>query len=136
MERVRVSRTDLARRTREIVDKVRRGQVTFVESYGEEQAVLLDAVDYRILRALADYATAGREGDAGGENAQEIRRVIGAYLRGEINLGKAAELLKLSRFELMERFDRLGVPLRIGPATVEDARDEVKAARKGRRTSS
>jgi len=36
----------------------------------------------------------------------------------------------------MERFDRLGVPLRIGPATVEDARDEVKAARKGRRTSS
>lgn len=42
-------------------------------------------------------------------------RILGAYLAGEISLGKAAELLDLSRFELQERFLRLGVPLRLGP---------------------
>jgi predicted HTH domain antitoxin len=53
-----------------------------------------------------------------------------AYLAGDISLGKAAELLGLSRFELQERFVRLGVPLRLGPATLEEARAEVEAALK------
>lgn len=53
-----------------------------------------------------------------------------AYLADEISLGKAAELLNLSRFELQERFHRLGVPLRLGPATLEEARAEVAAALK------
>jgi hypothetical protein len=29
----------------------------------------------------------------------------------------------------MERFERLGVPIRIGPATIEEAREEVRVAR-------
>ncbi|HEY0513654.1 MAG TPA: UPF0175 family protein [Thermoanaerobaculia bacterium] len=59
---------------------------------------------------------------------QEIR-ALRAYLADEISLGKAAELLNLSRFELQARFLRLGVPLRIGPGTLEEARAEIKAAR-------
>jgi len=52
-----VSKTDLARRTRQIVDRARRGDTIIVESYGEEQVVVIDAVDYRILRAVAAYQT-------------------------------------------------------------------------------
>ena len=53
-----------------------------------------------------------------------------AYLADEISLGKTADLLGLSRFELQDRFFRLGVPLHLGPATLEEARAEVAAALK------
>ena len=33
-------------------------------------------------------------------------------------------ILNLSRFELHARFNRLGIPIRIGPETVEEARSE------------
>ncbi|MCK4388606.1 MAG: UPF0175 family protein [Desulfobacterales bacterium] len=53
--------------------------------------------------------------------------VIGAYLDEEINLSKAAELLGMHRLELQERFIAQGIPLRIGPDTVEEARAEMAA---------
>jgi len=53
--------------------------------------------------------------------------VVGAYLDGEINLGKAAELLGMHRLELQERFITQGIPLRIGPDTVEEAKAELAA---------
>jgi hypothetical protein len=62
----------------------------------------------------------------------ELSQVIRAYLDKATDLGKAAEKLGLSRFELMDRFERLGVPLRIGPATLDEAREEVKAAQQTR----
>jgi hypothetical protein len=40
------------------------------------------------------------------------------------------DLLGLSRFEVQERFFRLDVPLRLGPATLEEARAEVASALK------
>ncbi|MBD3307727.1 UPF0175 family protein [candidate division KSB3 bacterium] len=52
---------------------------------------------------------------------------VGAYLDGEINLGKAAELLGMHRLELQERFIQQGIPLRLGADTLEDARAEVAA---------
>ena len=52
------------------------------------------------------------------------------YLSERINLGKAAELLELSRFELEGSFQRLGVPLRRGARSVEDAQAEIAAARR------
>ena len=55
--------------------------------------------------------------------------VVGAYQDGQINLGKAAELLGLSELELRDRFIELGIPLRIGPADLADARAEVEAVR-------
>jgi len=53
--------------------------------------------------------------------------VVGAYLDGEINLGKAAELLEMHRLELQERFITQGIPLRTGLDTVEEAKAELSA---------
>ena len=124
-----ISRTELARNTREIVEQVRRGQPVIVRSYGEDQVVLLDALDYRLMRALVNYAL-GRISAEGEDDKTDA--VVCAYLDEHISLAKAAERLGLSRFELMERFDRLGLPLRVGPATPDETREEVRVARHGR----
>lgn len=121
---VTFSRTDLTRKTREVLDTVRRGRPAVIQSYGEEQAVVLDPLDYRLLQGLAGLVLPGGETEVG-ESAL-LRR----YLDEEISLAKLAEALGVSRFELMERFDRLGVSARIGPADVDEARAEVEAARR------
>lgn len=124
---VAISKTELARNTREVVDQVRHGQTVIVQSYGQDQIVLVDALDYRLLKAVAAYAIAGNV--AAGD--EELSEVVQAYLNEEISLGKAAESLGLSRYELMERFERLGVPLRLGPSTKAEAKEEISAARVG-----
>jgi predicted HTH domain antitoxin len=55
--------------------------------------------------------------------------VVGAYQDRQINLGKAAELLGLAEVELRQRFIELGVPLRVGPADLAEARAEVESVR-------
>ncbi len=122
---VTVSRTDLARNTREIVDQVRKGHTIFVQSYGEDQIVLLDLFDYKILKALVDYAL--RETNA--LQVGDVNEVMRLYLDEQISLAKASEMVGLSRYELMEHFERLGIPLRLGPETLEDALEEMASAR-------
>jgi prevent-host-death family protein len=125
-----ISRTDLARNTRDIVERVRRGQLVVVQSYGQEQIVLLDALDYRILRALVHYALQREEeSSAAPQGADLATQVIAPYLDGTISLSKAAERMGMSRFELMGRFERLGLPLRLGPASLTEAQEEVQAVR-------
>ena len=138
-----ISRTDLARSTRQTLEQVRRGQTVLVESYGEEQVAIVDALDYRLLRAVALYRarqdaptqnpTAVPQGlsaeavetavsTAQGDTQAAWNLIITAYLDGHVSLGRAAELLGQSRFELTARFNRLGLPLRLGdlsPATVQ-----------------
>lgn len=53
--------------------------------------------------------------------------VVGAYLDREINLGKAAELLRLARAELQKQFIAQGIPLRLGPEDLAEARAEVQS---------
>jgi prevent-host-death family protein len=125
MTRTIISPSDLSQRTREILDRVQEGELAVVASGGEERIVLLDALDYRLLRALAVCAT-GEDVNGGLLEA----RVLREYLAEKINLGKAAELLQLSRFELEESFQRLGVPLRRGARSIEDAQAEIAAARR------
>ena len=147
-----INKTDLARRTRQVVDQARRGRAVIVESYGEEQVAILDAADYRCLRAMAAYyslpphpapvnddtlAPRGldeaevqeRLASAAGNTQAGWDRVIAAYLDGDISLGRAAQLLGMSRFELQERFNRLGLPLRVGPVDLAEARREAAALR-------
>jgi prevent-host-death family protein len=147
-----ISRTDLARRTRQVVDRVRRGETVIVQSYGEEEAVIVDILNYRILRAMTAYESLpphsapvhdavliphGLENQelekalaaAGGDVQAIWNLVIATYLDGNISLGRAAQLLRLSRFELVQRFNRLGIPLRLGPATLEEAKGEFEAIR-------
>ena len=60
----------------------------------------------------------------------DLARVIRDYLEERINLGKAAELLQLSRFELEESFQRIGIPVRRGARSIEDAQAEIATARR------
>ncbi len=146
MERtVTIQKTDLARRARQVVDRARRGDVVIVESFGEEQVAVLDALDYRILQAVVAYyglpphpspatdpalemaglseeelAQAVRQ--AGGFPQARWDRVLAAYLDGNISLARAATLLDISPLELAERFRRLEVPRRQGAETLAGAR--------------
>jgi len=145
-----ISRTDLARSTRQALEQARRGQTVLVESYGEEQVAIVDALDYRLLRAVARYrarqdapahdATAVPQGlseEAVATAVSQVQEdtqvawdlVIAAYLDGHISLGRAADLLHLNRFDLTIRFNRLGLPLRVGPASAEEALAEAEALR-------
>jgi predicted HTH domain antitoxin len=133
MNRTVISPTDLEGRAREIVERVRHGEMAVVETSGEEQIVLLDATDFRLLYALAACATEVSELE--GETPIDVR-ILRAYLNDEISLGKAAEELGLSRFDLADRFHRLGIPLPFGPTSLEDAQSEIDAMRKIRRESS
>lgn len=133
MTRTVISQTDLQDRTCEIFERVRHGEMAVVESTGEEQIVLLDAADFRLLRALAACATDASELE---EEISSDTRILRAYLADEISLGKAAEELGLSRFDLADRFHRLGIPLPFGPVSLEDARSEIAGMRKTRRVTS
>lgn len=126
-----ISRTELARKTREVMTSVQEGHPTLVRSYGQDQVVLLDALDYRLLCGVAIWVL-GRFQDTSDEEQPEGSRVVFDYLDEKISLGRAAEILGISRFELMGRFERLQIPLRIGPLDLADARDEVRAARRVR----
>ena len=127
MTRTVISPADLKDRAREIVERVRHGEMAVVESSGEEQIVLLDAADFRLLQALAACATEPSESD---EEISHDVSVLRRYLNADINLGKAAEELGLSRLELQDRFLRLGVPLRIGPSSMEEALREITTLEK------
>jgi len=59
-------------------------------------------------------------------------RVLRDYLDEKISLGKAAELLQLTRFELEGSFQRLGISIRRGARSIEDAQAEIAAARLNR----
>jgi predicted HTH domain antitoxin len=63
--------------------------------------------------------------------SEELRwtLAIEAYQERRINLGKAAEFLGLHELQLRERFLELGIPLRLGPADLTEAKAEVEAVR-------
>lgn len=127
MTRITISLEDLSQKLQEVIERVQRGEVLVVEQSGEEQVVLMDPVDFRLLHALAHCAIAGQ--DRGQEADDSDVQALRAYLAMEISLGKAAELLGLHRLELQMLLHRLGVPLHLGPATLEEAWAEIEAAR-------
>ncbi len=65
------------------------------------------------------------------DESEELRwsLAVRAYQERRINLGKAAEFLGIHELELRERFLELGIPLRLGPADLAEARAEVEAIR-------
>jgi hypothetical protein len=133
----RISKTDLARKTRQVLRNVQRGQTTIVESHGQAEAAILDIVDYRILRAAALGAAAapdavnGLDAQAVAALADEQERynlVIGTYLSGAISLARAAELLELPAIDLRFRFVRLGLPVRLGVEIREEIQEDIDTA--------
>jgi predicted HTH domain antitoxin len=64
------------------------------------------------------------------ENQELWDSVVSPYLYGDISLAKAAELLGMHALELRERFMQLGIPIRLGPETIEEAKAEVDEIRR------
>jgi predicted HTH domain antitoxin len=136
----RIRKTDLARNTREVLNTVMRGQTALIESHGKAEAAIIDIVDYLILRAVMRYharppqidVDAGLT-DASAAATSDLQArynlVLAYYLAAAISLSRAAELLGLSSFNLRTRFVRLDVPLRLDPATIEEALAEVETLR-------
>jgi predicted HTH domain antitoxin len=136
-----ISEGDLERNPRRVLDAVRHGATALIESDGELEAALMDIVDYRVLRALArsrtdplnvDGLDAGLSGELV-EHTSDVQArydlVLAYYLAEAISLGRAAELLKVTWVDLKDCFHRLDIPLRLGPATIDDVREEIQAAR-------
>jgi antitoxin (DNA-binding transcriptional repressor) of toxin-antitoxin stability system len=135
MEYVRVRKTDLARNTSQIIRNVLRGQPTVIENHGQPEVAIVDVVDYLILRAVAHFhagslAPLDPNGPsdaefAGLDSQARYNRAMEYYLAEQCSTGRMAELLQISWADLRERFNRLGVPLFLGPRTIDEARDEV-----------
>jgi predicted HTH domain antitoxin len=51
-------------------------------------------------------------------------------IKGDISLGKAAEIAGITRWEMMDIMASRGVELRLGPATIEEAREEIESAQR------
>lgn len=137
----RVRKTDLARNTRQIIRNVLRGQTAVVESHGQPEVAIVDIVDYYLQRAALHYYSkspqvdkeAGlSDGDFARATSEEERYslVLAYYLGEAISLGRAAELLGLPWVDLRLRLARLGIPLRLGPETIEELRAEIEALEK------
>jgi predicted HTH domain antitoxin len=134
-----IRKTDLARNTSQVIRNVLRGQTAVVESHGQPEVAIVDIIDYQIQRAALNYYAqqpAVSEADDFSDRAftairddqERFNQVIAYYLAELISLGRMAELLGLPAFDLRLRFVRLGIPLRLGPRTIEEAQEEIKAA--------
>lgn len=91
----------------------------------------MDAFDYQRVLAVVAYAV----GQDNNPVTEPMNETIRQYLEQQISLSKAAELLGVSRFELMDRFKRLGVPIRLGSETLADAQQEIDSAKRGSSSS-
>ena len=141
MESVRrIRKTDLARNTRQVINAVLRGQTAVIESHGQPEVAILDIVDYRIIRAVMRYHAQMPEIDVESgltddrlaeisDPQDRVNLVLSHYLAGAISLGRAAELLDLPWLDLRTRFLRLDVPLRVAPADLDEARQDVEVIR-------
>ncbi|MCB2160744.1 hypothetical protein KQH40_01515 [bacterium] len=135
----RIPKTELARKTRQVIREVQRGYTVLVENHGQAEAAIMDIVDYRILRAFLTFHARPPEVESKGIDAEHLAGmddpqqvfdlVLAHYLAGVISLGRAAELLGQSVLDLQFRFRRLDMPLSVGGGDEQSARDEVDAAR-------
>lgn len=134
---IRVSKTNLARNVRKVIRNVQRGQTTIVENHGQPEAAILDIMDYHLLLAVANAHTnpisleepvpdlLDQEVKPIEDDQERFNKVTGYYLAEHISLSRAAELLGLPRIDLQYRFERLGISLRLGPASEEELRQEI-----------
>jgi hypothetical protein len=138
MEYIRVRKTDLARKTSQIIRNVLRGQPTVIENHGQPEVAIVDVIDYLILCAVAHYYAGNRpvldskgpsDAEFSGLTEQDrYNRAMDYYLAEACSTGRMAELLKISWADMRERFNRLGVPEFFGPTTMEEAREDALVA--------
>jgi prevent-host-death family protein len=130
-----IPKTELARNTRQVIRAAQRGQTVVVESHGQPEVAIMDIVDYHIVRAVLRYYMEPPAIEIGAglpdteahpaDPQAQYDLILAHYLSENISLGRAAELLRLPWLDLRSRFIRLDIPLRLGPANIEEARQEV-----------
>jgi hypothetical protein len=138
-ESLRVKRSELARDVERVLDAVHCGETAVVEHDGQAEAAILDIVDYHLLRSFVCYHARPGEHDlsleptdtrfAGLDECGRYDLVMAYYLHEGVSLGRVAELLSLPWIEVRDRFHRLGIPLRLGPTTLEELEQDVENAR-------
>ena len=116
-----VTRTELIRDSGPVFDNLLRGRPALVEKHSKPQAVLLDIYDFYGLQAAAAFKVKkfdikpgdlDRVVEKSKDEAEAYALVIGHYLAQEIELSRAANLLKIPTEELTARFLRLEIPVR------------------------
>jgi len=134
-----VASGELSPKARELLGAVQRGETIIFETEGEEEAVLIDAIDYRILRASMHALTSRPdiepkeglpESKLMGEPRSQERfdQVFAHYLAEAISLSRASELLEMAPSRLRARFDRFEIPRRVAPLGKEEVRSDVQTA--------
>lgn len=134
-----IPKTALARKTRQIIQAVQRGQTVVIENHGQPEAAIIDIIDYRLLRAVLHYhqrpqkieleAGLSDEAVSASPSPQEqANLVIAHYMAGAISLGRAAELLNLPWLDLRTRFLRLDIPVRTAPADKDEVISDLENA--------
>lgn len=108
-----VTKTDLTRKTREILALVERHQVVTIESYGKECAAILDILTYHLLIGLIKHLSQFANADF--HPADQVDELISAYLNGEISLEDLAQHLDVSPYDIVERLDHLGLSVSAMP---------------------
>jgi antitoxin (DNA-binding transcriptional repressor) of toxin-antitoxin stability system len=145
MEYIRVRKTDLARNTSQVIRKVLRGQTAVIESHGQPEAALMDIIDFQLQRAAMQYFGNPQQFEkdieinpamldalprtAAGLPDEQARYdlVLGHYLSLHLSLAKAGNLLGMTTNEIRSRLVRLGIPLRVGPTSVDELRNEIES---------
>jgi len=134
----KITRTELARSTRRVLDNVQRGRAALIEKHGQPEAAILDILDYYILQGIAQYHARSKEINPKiGLNTETVEDCEGNeevyilvmlhYLARAISLSRAAELLEVPALELRARFQRLGIPIRTEPKDNEAVLSDVEA---------
>jgi len=136
--RQHISKTDLARNTHHVIREVQRGYTVLVENHGQAEVAIVDIIDFQLQRAALHYFSFPKEYEDDLEinesmletlpmDQDRFNLVVGHYLAVHQSIGRSAELLGMSTPELMMRLGRSGIPLRVGPESEEELREDLKA---------
>ena len=140
----RISKTDLARSTHQVIREAQRGYTVLVENHGQPEVVIVDIIDFQLQRAAIHYFRSPKAYEADIEITETFLKslatdqdrfnlVIGHYLAVHISIGRSAELLGMSPPELQVRLMRSGIPLRVGPESQEELDNEMKVIQRSLR---
>lgn len=140
----RISKTDLARSTHQVIREAQRGYTVLVENHGQAEVAIIDIIDFQLQRAAIHYFCFPKEFEQDIEISESVLEslpadqdrfnlVIGHYLAVHISIGRSSELLGMSPPELQVRLARSGVPLRMGPESQEEIDKEVNIINKSLR---
>jgi predicted HTH domain antitoxin len=137
----RISKTDLARSTHQVIREAQRGYTVLVENHGQPEVAIVDIIDFQLQRAAMHFFGLPKEYEQDVDISESILKslptdqdrfnlVIGHYLAVHISIGRSAELLGMSPPELQVRLMRSGIPLRMGPESQEELGKEMKVIKK------